>query len=146
MSIGLFLALPSLYVLTQDEGRVTAYEFSVTTRCPHGVWSPPAPGEFTAACFYLGFFNLPLVSKLSGGYMASNSSPVWVVVGFMSGNYNSTASSGTFALSGTAPFTWVSAPWPIGFGDPQGGATITVVSNYPITVTFQGSYSSPLLG
>jgi hypothetical protein len=145
VAVVLLVALPSWYVLTQDESRTTAYVLSVTTSCPNGVWSPPEPGEHTGACFYLGFLDLPSVSKLSGTYVASNSSPLWVVVGFQSGSYNSTASSGFFALSGTAPFTWASAPQPIGWGDPPTAAAITIVSNYPITVMFQGTYSSPLL-
>lgn len=140
----LLVALPSCYILSQDESRTTPYTISVTTSCPRGVWSPPAPGELTGACSYLGFLDLPSVSKLFGSYVASNSSPLWVVVGFRSGSYNSTSSSGSFALVGTAPFTWASAPWPIGWGDPPTAAAITVVSNYPITVTFEGTYCSPL--
>jgi hypothetical protein len=142
----LVAASSSYYVLTQDESKITAYVVSVTTNCPNGVWSPPAPGEFTGACFYLGFLDLPSMTKLSGTYVASNSSPLWVVIGLQDASYTSNASRGYFALNGTAPYTWASAPWPAGYGDVPTSAAITVLSNYPITVTFQGTYSSPVLG
>ena len=145
LAVVLLIAMPSYYVLTQDESRTTPYVLSVTTSCPRGVWSPQEPGEFTGACLYLGFLDLPSMSRLSGSYAASNSSPLWVVVGFLSANFNSTASNGSFALDGTAPYSWASAPWPFGWGDYPAAAAITVESNYPITVTFQGEYSSPAL-
>jgi hypothetical protein len=145
VGVVLLVALPSWYLLTQDESRSTSYALSVTTSCPRGVWSPPAPGELTGACSYLGSLDVPTMSRLSGTYVSSNSSPIWVVVDFHDGSYNSTESNGSFALDGTAPFTWQSIPWPFGPGDAASFAAITVVSNYPITVTFQGTYSSPLI-
>lgn len=145
LSVGvvLLVALPSLYVLTQQESRVTEFTLRVTTSCPGGVWQPPSPGEHTGACDGIQWLQLPVVSSLSGIYAASNSSPVWVVVDFVSQSYNSTTSAGAFALTGVAAFSWASAPSPFGPGDYRTGAAFVVVSNYPITVTIEGRYTSP---
>jgi len=125
---------------------VTKFTISVTSSsCPEGVWQPPAPGEATGAYNGLQWLPLPVLSSLSGVYAASNSSPVWFVISFLSQSYSSTASAGSFALTGTTPFTWASAPPPFGPGDYQVDATLLIVSNYPITVTILGSYSSPQL-
>jgi hypothetical protein len=145
LAVVLLISLPSLYYLGQQESRVTRFTISGTSSsCPTGVSLPPAPGEATGACEGLHWLSLPVLSSLPGVYTASNSSPVRVVISFLSQGYSPTASAGSFSRAGKAPFTWSSAPAPFGPGDCPVEVPFLVVSNYPITVTIEGSYSSPL--
>jgi hypothetical protein len=143
----LLVTVPTLYVFTQVRTETTAYSVSVATSCPRGTWKSPAPGENTGACDGMRFLPLPDLAEISGTWVASNDSPVWVVFDFWGQSYTNTSDNGSFRLSGMTPFTWQAVPSLIGSGGGQAGigTYFLVVSSFAIAVTINGTYSVPPL-
>ncbi|MGP8072599.1 MAG: hypothetical protein ACLPZM_05670 [Thermoplasmata archaeon] len=87
------------------------------------------------------WLNVSALTAVSGTWSVSNDTPVSVIILYGTDSYtnSNSATQGSFNFSGPPPFE----------GEPGTGDWVNgwfvVISTYPVTITVQGSYASPLL-
>lgn len=128
-------ATASIYVLETVPLTSKSYSITVTTQ-PIASSSAERSPLITSNDSGIGSLTVPQGSTVSGRWFVSNDTEVILFILYGSKSYDSNStSSGSFSLKGGSPFG-SSGPNVVWFD---------VISPYPVSVTFQGKFTAPLL-